>query len=230
MPKFVSFPRPVERVFDGALQRALTLQEGRVADYVERLRRQRPYAPPAEILRLLEGRYVAGAMAVGAGAGAVSALPTVGTVAGLAGAAAEITAFVEATALFALAAAEVHGVELQQPEQRRALVVALLVGDAAVAGLQRGGARRGSRWSDVVTRRLNAQGAKGVNRRLARHAVVTMSRRQGALLLGRALPFGIGMGIGAVGNRMLAREAVRTSRQVFGPPPRQFGPAAAITG
>jgi hypothetical protein len=48
--------------------------------------------------------------------------------------------------------------------------------------------------------------------------------RQGALLLGRALPLGIGAGIGAAGNAALARLSIRASRRIFGPPPSTFGP------
>jgi hypothetical protein len=48
--------------------------------------------------------------------------------------------------------------------------------------------------------------------------------RQGALLLGRALPLGIGAGIGAAGNAALARAAISTAREAFGPPPHEFPP------
>jgi hypothetical protein len=48
--------------------------------------------------------------------------------------------------------------------------------------------------------------------------------RQGALLFGRALPLGIGAGIGAVGNAALARVAITSARRAFGPPPREFPP------
>jgi hypothetical protein len=48
--------------------------------------------------------------------------------------------------------------------------------------------------------------------------------RQGALAIGRALPFGIGAGIGAAGNLAFARAAVRSVRRAFGTPPLGFGP------
>jgi hypothetical protein len=42
------------------------------------------------------------------------------------------------------------------------------------------------------------------------------------LLLGRAVPFGIGAGIGAAGNAALARGVIRAARRSFGPPPKRL--------
>jgi len=57
--------------------------------------------------------------------------------------------------------------------------------------------------------------------------VTRFGARQGALLVGRALPLGIGAGIGAAGNAALARGAISTARRAFGPPPDLF-PARVI--
>ena len=48
--------------------------------------------------------------------------------------------------------------------------------------------------------------------------------RQGAGMLGRAVPFGIGAVIGGVGNRAMAKAVVQNARDLFGPLP------AAIPG
>ena len=55
-------------------------------------------------------------------------------------------------------------------------------------------------------------------------ALRRFTTRQGALMLGRALPVGIGAGIGAVGNMALARASIKAARRAFGPPPSNFGP------
>src|SRR5665647_3803506 len=46
--------------------------------------------------------------------------------------------------------------------------------------------------------------------------------RQGALALGRLVPFGIGAVIGVTGARALGRTVVTGARQAFGPPPTHF--------
>jgi hypothetical protein len=47
--------------------------------------------------------------------------------------------------------------------------------------------------------------------------------------MGRVAPLGIGVAIGAGGNRALGREVVNTSRCVFGPPPAHFLDDGAVT-
>lgn len=223
MPRFVQLPDRVEQTLDRVLAAALDGQQERVCAYVERIRRERPYAPPAVVARLIERRYLTAVTTLGAAAGGVSALPAVGTLASLAGGAAEIAAFVEATALFALATAEIHGGMPVDEDAQRALVLAVLVGEPGVVALERIGGRTAS-WADVLTRKINKEGVRGLNKRLARHLLIRAGRRQGALLVGRALPFGVGAGIGAAGNRALAKDAVETAHRIFGPPPKQFGP------
>ena len=53
--------------------------------------------------------------------------------------------------------------------------------------------------------------------------------RQSVLALGRALPLGIGLVIGAVGNLVIARAVIRSAERAFGPPPAQWpGSAPAV--
>jgi hypothetical protein len=79
-------------------------------------------------------------------------------------------------------------------------------------------------WAQVLGRSASRERIAGVNAKLARHAVGRFGRRQGALALGRALPLGVGAGIGAIGNAALARTVIASARAAFGPPPRTFPP------
>ena len=47
---------------------------------------------------------------------------------------------------------------------------------------------------------------------------------QGASILGRAIPFGIGAVVGGTGNNILGRQIIRGSRQAFGALPTEFPP------
>ena len=213
----------IEEMLDSGLDRALAVQRSAVTAYVDRVRRNNPAASPDEVIRMLERRYLSATASVGAAAGGAAALPGVGTAATLAASGAEIVAFIEATALFTLAVAEVHGVYVSDPEGRRALVIAVLLGESGAAVLESEAGRSGH-WQEVLTRRGSREGISGIKRRLARHLVTRFGSRQGALLVGRALPLGIGAGIGAAGNAALAKASIRASRRIFGPPPAQFGP------
>ena len=82
-------------------------------------------------------------------------------------------------------------------------------------------------WAQVIGRSASTERIGGMNGRLTRILIARFGARQGALALGRALPMGIGAGVGAVGNAALARAAIRTARTAFGPPPSAF-PAHVI--
>jgi hypothetical protein len=79
-------------------------------------------------------------------------------------------------------------------------------------------------WAHVLARATPRDKITVVNRYLARRFLRRLGTRQGALLLGRALPLGIGAAVGAGGNAALARGAIASARKAFGPAPRRFPP------
>jgi hypothetical protein len=214
-------PRSVERGLDAALDRALAVERPIVVAYLDRVRRKKPGATPAEVVEQLERRYLAAVIGAGAAAGGAAAMPGVGTGASVASGAAEIAAFVSATATFVLALAEVHGVPAHDPAVRRALVLTVLLGDLGAAALA-GSEVDAKHWAHVLGRSSSKDAVGGINARLGRLLVTRFGARQGALLVGRALPFGVGAGVGAVGNLALGRGAVTAARRAFGPPPARF--------
>jgi hypothetical protein len=217
------FPGGIERALDGALDKALAIQRPVVLAYVGSMRERSPTATPEQLIGKLERHYLSAVVGLGGASGAAAALPGVGTGAALASGAAEIAAFVSATAMFVLSVAEVHGLPVSDPELRRALVLAVLLGESAEAALTYG-AFEAPHWAQVLGRSSSRDRIAGVNARLARLIMGRFGRRQGALAIGRALPLGIGVGIGAVGNAALARTAITSARKAFGPPPAAFGP------
>ena len=221
--KPVRVPKSVERALDAALDKALAIQRPVVLGYLDRIRDRRVQARPDEVIRLLERRYVLAVTGAGGLSGATAAIPGAGTGVAVASGAAEIAAFVSATALYVLSVAEVHGVPVSDPEVRRALVLAVLLGEGATAALE-GAAASAPHWAQVIGRTTSREKVAGINVRLAHLLLTRFGARQGALLLGRALPLGIGAGIGAAGNAALARAAVASARKAFGPAPQDFPP------
>ena len=61
-----------------------------------------------------------------------------------------------------------------------------------------------------------------INKTLGRWFLRRYGPKLGALAIGRAAPFGIGVAIGAAGNRALGHQVVNTSRRVFGPAPSSW--------
>jgi hypothetical protein len=214
-------PKSVEQALDSALDKALSIQRPAVIAYLDRVRAKNPNASPADVIEQLERRYLAAVVGAGAASGGAAALPGVGTTASIATGAAEIAAFVAATALFVLAVAEVHGVGVADAQVRRALVLTVLLGEVAEPTVT-AAAGGTAHWAHVLGR-TNRETVGAVNSRLAPLLLGRFGARQGALLVGRGLPLGIGAGIGAVGNAALARASVATARRAFGPPPKRFG-------
>lgn len=222
-------PHAVEQALDVGLDRALAVQRPVVLNYLDRVRRKEPNMTPDELVTRLEKQYVTAVMGIGGASGAAAAVPGVGTAASVASGAAEIAAFVSATAMYVLALAELHGIPVSDPEVRRALVLSVLVGDTSAASLG-GASSRDRHWGRVFARTTAKDDATikerigGMNGQLANMALRRFGARQGALLFGRALPLGIGAAIGAGGNAALARAAIATARAAFGPAPKTFPP------
>lgn len=220
----IIIPSGVERMLDLALDKGLAVQRPAIQAYLARVRRKHPEMTPAQVVKQLEHRYLAAVVGIGGASGAAAAVPGAGTAATLASGAAEVTAFVSATAMYVLALAELHGIPVSDPEVRRALVVSVLVGEAGITALEGGTRVAEKHWAHVLARATPRDKITVVNRYLARRFLRRLGTRQGALLLGRALPLGIGAAVGAGGNAALARGAIASARKAFGPAPRRFPP------
>jgi len=216
-------PGGVENALDAALDKALAIQRPAVLGYLDRLRSRWPEDNPAQLTRRLERHYLAAVAGIGGASGAAAAVPGAGTGIALASGAAEIAAFVSATGMYVLALAEMHGVPVSDPQIRRALVLAVLIGEGGAASIEAAGVQA-PHWAQVIGRTASRDKVAGINGRLAHLLVTRFGARQGALLVGRALPLGLGAGVGVVGNMALARTAIASARKAFGPPPARFAP------
>jgi hypothetical protein len=224
----IPVPARVENGLDAALDKALAVQRPAVLAYVRRTRSRNPGMTPDELVRRLERHYRTVVMGIGGASGAAASVPGAGTAASLASGAAEITAFVSASAMYVLALAELHSIPVSDPQVRRALVLSVLVGEGGAAVIA-GETDARVHWAQVLGRGTSKEKIAGINGRLGHLLLTRFGARQGALLFGRALPLGIGAGVGAAGNAALARGTVSSARKAFGPAPRTF-PARVIDG
>ena len=185
---------------------------------------QTPDATPAEIVAKLEKHYLAAVMASGAAVGSAAAFPGIGTLAALSAIAGETLVFLEATAVFVLAVAEVYGIPAEHREHRRALVLAVLVGEDskhAIADLI-GTGRTSGAWMAEGAASLPLPAVSQLNSRLVRYFVKRYTLKRGAIAFGKLLPVGIGAVVGGVGNRMMGRKIIKNAQLAFGPPPPRW--------
>lgn len=217
-------PGASARVLSEIIERGARVQGPAVRAYVERLRDGSPDATPAEIVTKLEKQYLAAVMASGAAVGSAAAIPGIGTLAALSAVAGETVVFLEATAVFVLAVAEVHGISAEHRERRRALVLAVLVGEDsrhAVADLLGPGRTKGA-WLADGAATLPLPAVSQLNSRLLRYFVKRYALKRGAIMFGKLLPVGIGAVVGGVGNRMMGKRIIRNAQAAFGPPPPRW--------
>ena len=193
------------------------LQAPAVTRYVERLRRAHPDESPAQIVARMEKMFLRTVTGTGSAVGATAAVPGIGTIAVLGAAAAETVFYLEAAALFTLGVAAVHGIEAADHDQRRALVLAVALGSEGAMIVERTVGKTSKHWGKLLGGKI--PGVKGMNESLLQRFLKKYALKRGALLLGKAVPAGIGAVIGGVGNRTLGKRTIDNARNAFGPPP-----------
>lgn len=178
-----------------------------------------PTRPPSEVVAALDKYYLSTVTTSGgvAGATAVAPLGVSVPVAVL-----DLAAFTEASALYALALAEIHGVGVQDLERRRTLVLAVLLGSSGSRVVEKAAGRTAPYWGRALTRRIPMSTIGHINKVLGRNFVTKYGTKQGILVLGKQAPLGIGAGIGAAGNATFGYGVIRAARRAFGPPPAEW--------
>ena len=119
------------RFVEAALAKAVTIP----SSHHPRARRvaapaRTPRRRPSSWCGCLEKEYLLVVQSAGGAVGATAAAPAVGTGVALALTASDIATFFGASAAFALAVASVHGIEVEDAERRRALLLTTILGDS----------------------------------------------------------------------------------------------------
>ncbi|MGO3153657.1 MAG: hypothetical protein ACTIJJ_13695 [Galactobacter sp.] len=212
---------PAEFVQAG-LTSVVGVQRPLVQAYLRLLSRRHPDADPVVLALYVERDYLRAVTGTGAAGGAAAVIPGVGTGAALALSAGVAVTFLEATALYAQAIAELHGIAVTDEDQAKALVMSVMlgpeaagllagVGDGVAAGRKGRGTwgaafgtatGKGGSWRTVV------QSLQG---RFLRHFAASQSIG----LVGRAVPFGIGSAIGGLTNRALGKKVIASTLSAF---------------
>jgi hypothetical protein len=223
-------PGAAAHVLSRVIETGSRLQAPAIRAYVQRLRDKSPEATPEEIIERLEKHYLAAVMGSGAAVGSAALVPGVGTVLALSLIAGETAVFLETTAVFILAVAEVHGVSAEDKERRRTLVLGALAGDDGKNAVARllGPGRTSGAWLSEGAATVPLPALSQVNTKLMKYFVKKFAIKRGALMFGKLLPVGIGAGVGAVGNRLMGKRILGNARQAFGPAPARWPGALRV--
>ncbi|MDV7101718.1 hypothetical protein R4227_16725 [Gordonia amicalis] len=212
-------PGKAVEVTGGILDRAQRLQGPAVKKYVASLRRKYPDDSPAQIIERLEKRYLNAVTGSGGAVGAAAAVPGVGTMTAFGAMTGDTAFFLEASALLALSVAEVHGIGVHETERRKALVLAVALGEEGVLALGRVVGTRGGPLRRLGGAALPSGAITRLNKTLVNKLVRKYAIRRAPLIFGKLMPAGIGAVIGGAGSRALGRKIVHNAREAFGPAP-----------
>jgi hypothetical protein len=202
-----------------ALDKALGMQHTAVEKHLRRARQRNPDATPAVVVKTLELMYRSALTGTGAAVGATAAVPAVGTGAALSLSGGEMLTSMELTVLFALSVAQVHGVRVDELERRRTLVLGIVLGGGSGETIAKIAERNGKHWAKAIVEGVPLSTITQINKVLGGNFLTRYGTRQGILVLGKVVPFGIGAVIGGGANLLIAETTVRTTRHAFGPAP-----------
>jgi hypothetical protein len=218
--------------FQKVVLKALDVQRPLVLRNLNRLRRQHPQDTPAELAERLGKQYLTALTGGGAAIGSTAVVPGVGTAAALGLSAAATVGFLEATALYAQSVAELMGIPTDDPQRAQTLVMAVMLGDDGRRMLQDFTSQANGRGMGPLAGGLSVvTGSAGVSEvlfnQMKRMFLKRFIVRQGAGMLGRLVPFGVGAVIGGLGNRVLGKGVIRAAQNLFGPLPATIPGALA---
>lgn len=200
------------------LNAALDAQHPLAVENVARLRRVHPDKSPIELIRYLNKVYIGTVTATGTGAGVAAVVPN-GWVQ-VPAAFADLLAFLEASVLYTLSVAEIHGLDVEDVERRRLLVTSVLLGNtAATSVLEPVIGRAAPYWGKKVVESIPMSAIRSANKVLGPRFITKYGAKQGVLVLGKQAPLLIGAAIGGSGNALFGSFVVKAARTILGPPP-----------
>ena len=216
------------------LDHALRLQQPWVVKMLKHQRKQHPDETPAQLAKRARKMYLRSVTAGGGAVGATAAVPGIGTIASLGLSSVAVAGYLEATALYAQAMAELHGVEPQDEEQNRTMIMALMLGEdgKALMGQLVSSSSTSksltSKWGLMMGSSSDDSKRFDVGRTVRNMFVRRFLARQSGAVLGRALPFGLGAVVGGGANRAMARDVIKAAEDAFGEFPDEFPPELAL--
>lgn len=183
---------------------------------VDQLRSEDPTATVDELADRLIRRTARDLAVAGAVSGGAAAAPWAGVVTVAASAGADATFGVGRLAEMILGLGALYGFDHASPDERARWVRAALgLSEGAAVGLTGVAARAGSRGGARLLARLPTSPVASPVGGWGGRVLGRWTARRGPWSLAALVPYGIGAGVGAAGNAVLARSVGRAAKQFF---------------
>lgn len=187
-----------------------------VVEAVSCLRADAPDASADELADLLIRRCARELAIGGAVAGGAAAAPVAGFTVAAASVGADATYSMGRLSELIMGIGLIYGHDQSTVDERTAVVLAVLgLSESAAVGLTGIAARVGSRSGARLVAKLPAAGTAPAGAGATRRAIAKLSSSKGPWSLAALIPYGIGAGIGAAGNAVLARSVGSAAKQYF---------------
>jgi len=188
---------------------------GAAVDEVATLRGRFPDDSPEELANRLIRRYAKDMALGGAVSGGAAASPIAGVAVAAASAGADPTFSVGRLGEMIMAIGTVYGHDTTTVDQRRSAIVTIMgLADGAAVGVSGLAARAGAKGGARVLQRIPSTPAPATAT-ARRRALSKLGATKGPWSLTALIPYGIGAGVGAAGNALLARTVGRAAKDYF---------------
>lgn len=197
------------------LDRLVEHRYGAAVDDVAALRAAFPDDTPDQLADRLVRRYAKELAIGGAVSGGAAASPVAGVAVAAASAGADATYSVGRLGEMIMAISLVYGHDTATVDDRRAAIVTIMgLADGAAVGMSGLAARAGAKGGARVLQRIPTA-AVPPTAGAGRKALAKLGTTKGPWSLTALIPYGIGAGVGAAGNALLARAVGRAAKEYF---------------
>ncbi len=197
------------------LDRLVEHRYGAAVEDVASLRDQFPDDEPDELANRLIRRYAKELAIGGAVSGGAAASPVAGVAVAAASAGADATFSVGRLGEMIMAIGLVYGHDTSTVDERRTAIVTIMgLADGAAVGMSGLAARAGAKGGARVLQRIPTT-PPPATAGASRKALARLSTTKGPWSLTALIPYGIGAGVGAAGNALLARAVGRAAKEYF---------------
>ncbi len=231
-------PLPLPNDFQDRVFKAIAVQRPAATAYIKEIRRKKPDATPADVMKTIESQYVATTTMASAAIGASATIPGVGIPIAIGLGVGDLIFFYETTALFALCMAELRGISIDDPDRAKAIVLGALLGEkkrnqvssmvlaALPAGATLAGARAvaggaSPKWGDLIAEQLPDSALVPVTMVLAREAIAKGAVMGTVKISSKAIPV-LGAVAGGATSFYFGSSVVKSCRAGFSEPAQSW--------
>lgn len=198
------------------VDRVIEQRSAHAAEQVARLRAEYPDATREELANRLIRRCAKEMSIAGAVSGGAAAAPVAGMAVAAASAGADSVISMNRLGELIMGIGEVYGHGIDSHDERRAAVLAIIgIVDGAAVGVSGLAAKAGVRGGARVLSKVPSPASGAVTGGVARRAVTKLGAKSGPWSLAALVPYGIGAGVGAAGNGLLARAVGKAAKEYF---------------